>query len=187
MIDGGVKVVLDACVLYPAPLRDFLLNLAEQQLIKPYWTDEINEEWVRNLLIKRKDLTRDQLTTTVAYMNAAFPDANIVEYNADLPITISDKYDEHVVAAAIKARAHFILTLNLKDFPENEMKKLGIRAEHPDQFISTLIEIDSKSVITAFNNQVENLRYPKMRPEEVLQKLEKCNLSVTSNKLRKIF
>jgi hypothetical protein len=80
MIDGGVKVVLDACVLYPAPLRDFLLNIAEQQLIKPHWTDQINEEWLRNLLLNRPDLNRRQLETTIAYMNEAFPYANII-YN----------------------------------------------------------------------------------------------------------
>jgi predicted RNA-binding protein with EMAP domain len=77
-------------------------------------------------------------------------------------------------------------TFNLKDFPENEMKKLGIRAVQPDQFISTLIEINPINVLKAFNNQVKNLRYPKMRPEEVLQRLERCNLKTTSNKLRKI-
>lgn len=186
MIDGSLNVVLDACVLYPAPLRDFLLNIAEQQLIKPHWTDEINEEWVRSLLIKRKDLTREQLTTTVAYMNAAFPDANIVAYNTILPINIPDKNDEHVVAAAIKNRAHLILTLNLKDFPESEMKKIHIKAVHPDQFISTLIEIDSKKVLTAFHNQVNNLQHPPMIQEEVIQRLEQCSLKITSNKLRKI-
>jgi hypothetical protein len=38
-------VVLDACVLYPASIRDLLLNLAQLGLFKPRWSDEIQNEW----------------------------------------------------------------------------------------------------------------------------------------------
>lgn len=47
-------VVLDACVLYPAPLRDLLLSLAEAGMYAARWTDRIQEEWQRNLLKKRR-------------------------------------------------------------------------------------------------------------------------------------
>lgn len=57
-------VVLDANVLYPAPLRDFLLHLADVELYKPKWTKEIQEEWIRNLLLKRIDLKRANLKNT---------------------------------------------------------------------------------------------------------------------------
>lgn len=43
-------VVLDACVLYPAPVRDILLSLADVGLFKPKWTDQIQDEWIKNLL-----------------------------------------------------------------------------------------------------------------------------------------
>lgn len=53
------KTVLhDACVLYAAPLRDFLLYLATFKLFNPKWTERINEEWVSNLLKNRPDLTK---------------------------------------------------------------------------------------------------------------------------------
>lgn len=45
--------VLDACVIYPAPLRDLLLNLADQELFRPRWLNDIHEEWTRNLLKKQ--------------------------------------------------------------------------------------------------------------------------------------
>lgn len=54
-------VVLDACVLYPAHLRDFLLHLAQQKLYEPKWTDQINDEWVRNVLKKKARFERKQL------------------------------------------------------------------------------------------------------------------------------
>jgi|GEM_PF-6108311 hypothetical protein len=55
--------VLDACVLYPAPLRDFFMRLAVK-LYQLKWTDEIHEEWIRNVLADRPDLTHDQLIRT---------------------------------------------------------------------------------------------------------------------------
>jgi hypothetical protein len=42
--------VFDACVLYPAPLRDFLMWLALSGRFRARWTDFIHDEWVRNLL-----------------------------------------------------------------------------------------------------------------------------------------
>jgi hypothetical protein len=74
-----INAVLDACVLYPAPIRDLLLSFAEVGLLKPFWSDKINEERVRNLLRNREDLSLAKLQSTVRAMNAAFPDANVEE------------------------------------------------------------------------------------------------------------
>jgi len=40
----------DACVLYPAPLRDLLVRLGGTGLFRVRWTNEIHEEWIRNVL-----------------------------------------------------------------------------------------------------------------------------------------
>ena len=49
--------VYDACVLYPAPLRDFLMWLGLSGRFRARWSQAIHEEWKRNLLINRPDLT----------------------------------------------------------------------------------------------------------------------------------
>ncbi len=54
-------VVYDACVLYPAPLRTLLMYLATTNLFKARWSDLIHDEWMRNLLKKRPDLTVEKL------------------------------------------------------------------------------------------------------------------------------
>jgi len=41
-------VVYDACVLYPAPLRDFLVRLATTGLFAAKWSERIHEEWMRS-------------------------------------------------------------------------------------------------------------------------------------------
>ena len=60
----------DACVLYPAPLRDLLMRLAMTDRFRAKWTHEIHEEWIRNVLEDRPDLTRAQLERTRDLMNA---------------------------------------------------------------------------------------------------------------------
>lgn len=49
-------VLLDACVLYPASLRDFIMRLAVTGLFAAKWTDQIHDEWIRNLLMNRPEL-----------------------------------------------------------------------------------------------------------------------------------
>ena len=44
------NVLFDACVLYPAPLRDLLMQLALADLFQARWTDEIHDEWTRSVL-----------------------------------------------------------------------------------------------------------------------------------------
>ena len=54
-------VIYDACVLYPAPLRDLLLRLAAKGLVRARWTDRILDECFRNILINRPDLNESCL------------------------------------------------------------------------------------------------------------------------------
>lgn len=53
-------VLFDACVLYPAPLRDLLMILAENLLFRARWTETIQEEWLDSLLRNRPDLSREK-------------------------------------------------------------------------------------------------------------------------------
>ena len=53
-MDRNCVVVYDACVLFPAPLRDLLMELSVlshgKKLFRPKWTDKIHDEWINNLL-----------------------------------------------------------------------------------------------------------------------------------------
>lgn len=71
---ANFTAIYDACVLYPAPLRDFLMELALTDLFKARWTDEIHDEWIRNVLKNRSDLTIEKLTRTKNRMNTAVRD-----------------------------------------------------------------------------------------------------------------
>lgn len=59
-------VVYDACVLFPAPLRDLLVRLAMTGMFQAKWSDRILAECFRSILERRPDLTMDQLARTRA-------------------------------------------------------------------------------------------------------------------------
>jgi hypothetical protein len=49
-MEQPVTAVYDANILYPAPLRDLFIRLAQTGLVRARWTETIHDEWVRNVL-----------------------------------------------------------------------------------------------------------------------------------------
>lgn len=131
-------VVYDACVLYPAPLRDLLMHLALSDLYRARWSDLIHDEWTRNVLASRPDLTQDQLNRTRQLMNAHVRDSLVTGFEYLIPsIRLPDPDDRHVAAAAIHSGASLIVTFNLKDFPAEVLKPYNLVASI--QMTSSLI------------------------------------------------
>ena len=94
---------LDASVLYPAPLRDLLLELAVADLYRAKWSDTVHEEWITPVLRNRLDLTRAQLERTRDLMNAHVRDALVTGFKQLIEIlALPDPDDRHVLAAAIR-------------------------------------------------------------------------------------
>ena len=111
-------VVYDANVLYSAPLRDFLVELALTSVFEARWTEEIHSEWIRNVLLNRSDLTIERLTRTKNLMNASVEGSLVTGYEEIIPqLQLPDLGDRHVLAAAIRSSAKYIITFNLRDFP----------------------------------------------------------------------
>lgn len=76
--------LIDANVLYPALLRDLFLWLAAGGVYSPRWTDQIHDEWMRNVLANRPDLSRAQLVRTRKLMDQVDPDSLVTGYEADI-------------------------------------------------------------------------------------------------------
>ena len=179
-----LTALLDACVLYPAPIRDLLLYLADTGLYMPKWTDIIHEEWTRNLLLNRPDISVDQLLRTTRQMNRTFPDATVRHYETLInSINLPDPDDRHILAAAIRGQAHVIVTANLKDFPNDYLSQFDIEAQHPDEFITYLLDLNPEEVLQAFQAQVANLKNPPRIAQEVIQTLRKTGLGKTADGL----
>lgn len=177
-------VVLDTCVLYPSFLRDLLIRLGLTGLYQPKWSATIEDEWQRNLLANRTDLTPEQIQRTAALMNTAVPDAMITGFeplidSVDLP----DVDDRHVVAASVRSNSEIIVTFNLKDFPAPALNAFGIEALHPDDFVMDLFDLNRAFVLSAVTTQRSNLRRPPMSVDEYLEALLRQGMAQTVKEL----
>ena len=132
--------ILDSCILYSAPLRDFFMRLA-LKLYQPKWTEAIHEEWIRNVLINRPELTLAQLTRTRKLMDRHGGSCLVKNYEPLIPnLKLPDPNDRHVLAAAIASKANAIVTFNLSDFPPMTLAEYDVVAIHPDDFAVRLFE-----------------------------------------------
>ena len=139
-MEHPVTAVYDANILYPAPLRDLFIRLAQAGLVRARWTETIHDEWIRNVLKDNPQLSAERLARTRTLMNEAVRDCLVTGYE-DLieSLSLPDPDDRHVLAAAIRAGAEVIVTYNLKDFPAETLARFDIEAQHPDDFLVSLL------------------------------------------------
>ncbi|MCL2304799.1 MAG: PIN domain-containing protein [Planctomycetaceae bacterium] len=182
MIDTAVY---DACVLYSASLRDFLLRLGNAELVLPVWSNRIHEEWIQSLLQNRPDLSRERLERTRRKMDTEFPYSLISGFEEIIPsLHLPDPKDRHVLAVAIHAEAKYIVTFNLKDFPKTALAPYQVEAILPDNFVSRVIKYDAGTFLTTVAQHRVSLTRPPKSAEEYLATLEKQGLYQTVKFLR---
>jgi len=181
-------VIYDACVLYPAPLRDLLLRLAAKGLVRARWTEQILDECFRNILINRPDLNGASLQRTRDLMNRAIPDVLVTGFEGLIAgLDLPDPDDRHVLAAGIRAGAQVIVTANLDDFPAEKLIPYAIEAQHPDEFVLHQIDLASGLVCTAVGEQATSLKNPPRTVGDVLDSLRDNGLVQTVARLRELF
>jgi predicted nucleic acid-binding protein len=184
---ANFTAVYDSNVLYPAPLRDLLMWLALTDLFRARWSADIHEEWIRNVLKDRADLTRDRLERTREQMDANVRDCVVEGYRELIPsLDLPDPNDRHVLAAAIRAHASVIVTFNLKDFPAGNLEQYGIEAQHPDVFIEHLIDLNPGKVCKAAEEHRRSLRNPPKSIDEYLDTIMRQGLPQTAALLRSL-
>lgn len=165
-------VVYDACVLFPAPLRDLLLRLAAAGLVQARWTEQILDECFTSLRAARPELKEEALARTRSLMNQAVRDCLVTGYERMVEsITLPDPDDRHVVAAAVRCAAQVIVTANLKDFPAEALRPLGLEAQSPDDFVFDLIELAPSAVCMVVARQAAALKNPPQTVEQLLDTL----------------
>ena len=178
-------VVYDACVLYPAPLRSFLMYLAVTDLYHARWTNDIHEEWMRNVVNDHADIPREQVERIRDLMNVHVRDCLVTGYEPLIEgLTLPDPDDRHVLAAAVRCGADVIVTFNLKDFPEDALNRYGIEAQHPDEFLSYQLDLAPNVVCAAAKRHRSSLKNPQMNVAEFLEALERQGLAQTVAGLR---
>ncbi len=127
-----MKLVLDACVLFPTVLREILIGAAQAGLYQPLWSDRILEEWAR-AVVKLGPGAEVVARGEVAALRAAFPKASVPRREGlEARLHLPDPDDIHVLATAVAGGADGIVTLNAQDFPRHVLAAEGIVRRDPD-------------------------------------------------------
>lgn len=176
--------LFDACVLYPASLSNLLMHLAMSDLFRARWTEKIHDEWIEALLAKRPHLERAKLERRRELMNRNAQGCLVTGYEALIEgLELPDPDDRHVLAAALRTRAHVIVTYNTKDFPDAVLHPLGLEAQHPDLFLAHLLDLAPGPFCAAVKRMRESLRNPERTALELLDSFARQQLPDTVARL----
>ena len=178
--------VFDACILYPFHLRNIVVQAAVDRLVDARWTDQIHDEWVRNVAADAPAIPVERLRAIRRLMNAALPGATVVGYEDLVPtVSLPDPDDRHVVAAAITAGASVIVTWNLRDFPATALKKYGLRRQTPDAFLAELYGGPPDLIVGSLANARRNLNKSRVSASQFIDILGKQKLTQLVTRLNK--
>lgn len=134
----------------------------------------------------RKDLTLDQLTRTRQLMDRAIDDCLVEGFDDLIPnLDLPDPDDRHVLAAAIVGKADVIVTYNLKDFPNKQISKYNVEAQHPDEFIHHLMDLSMPKVCASVKQVRARPKNPSKSIDEYLDTLLQQQLVKTVSALER--
>ncbi len=179
-------VLYDACVLHDSLLRDLLIRLARKWTLnlRTRWSEAILDEMVRTILARRPDLEPDRLARTRQLMCEAVPDCLVTGFEPLIEgLDLPDPGDRHVLAAGIKAGAQVIVTYNDRHFPDAALRPFDIEAQHPDEFLVSLFDLDGSTVKEAFAELVASLSRPPSTNVEVVEALRRRGLIRAAQRL----
>jgi len=161
---------LDTCTLFGAYLCDTLLRLAEARTYRPLWSAGVLDELSRNLAEKR-NLPPEAIAYRIGEMRRAFPDAEVRGYEALTETMTCDPKDRHVLAAAVRADAEVLVTINVDDFPAESAAPYDITIVHPDDFLLDQLDLYPGVTIAALRAQASAYKEPAMTVEDLLGRL----------------
>lgn len=171
-----MRVLIDACVLYPTVMREVVLGVAAKGLFDPRWSPRILEEWARaarKIGPQGETIARGE----IAAITARFPRAQVqIPQGVEARLWLPDPNDIHVLAAAVGCSADAIMTVNAKDFPRNELADEGLQRIDPDGFLVDLAMQNPDAVQSVGEAVVTEARRLSGEPWEMRKLMRKARL-----------
>lgn len=144
---------LDTCVLAPMPVADTLLRLAEGRASYiPKWSPDILQELNRTLT-GRFRCSQAQADRRIGEMKREFPDAMVTGYESLIAAMTNDPKDRHVLAAAVKCRAHVIVSDNVKHFPKASVADYKLKCLTADDFLAQQYQVNPDALLDVLVKQ----------------------------------
>jgi len=179
------RAFLDTNVIYSLVMRDILLWFAYEELFVPFWSKHVLIEWSR--VMQRNGLNQAESHRRIHMIQKAFPFAIVRGYESLMDqLHLPDEDDRHVLAAAIRVHADYIVTQNLRHFPKSALSSLGIVAIDTDTFLAQLIRDKPLIGLRAFKEMVNQRKRPIQSAHEVLQTLRNHGLMRTAAMLEEL-
>jgi hypothetical protein len=181
--------LIDACVLAGALRRNLLLTLAEAGFFRVRWSRAIMDETqsaIETIRAGKFADAADYGARVRAEMERAFDEAMVDSFDHFLTAcdAMPDAKDRHVLTAAIGARAHVIVTDNLKHFPDRALAPFGIEARSADAFIADTAMLDIGRGVTAFRQMRSDWVNPTTSVDDLFIKMEAQGLTETVDALK---
>jgi len=171
-----LRVLIDACVLYPTVMREVVLGVAQVGLFDPRWSARILAEWARaarKIGPQGETIARGE----IAAIQARFPGAEVkTPQGVEARLWLPDPDDIHVLAAAIGSSCDAIMTMNAKDFPRNELADQGLERVDPDGFLIGLAAQHRVAVQTVGEAVLAEARRLSGEPWEMRKLMRKARL-----------
>ncbi|MDA9249807.1 PIN domain-containing protein [bacterium] len=171
-----MRVLIDACVLYPTVMREVVLGVAAKGLFDPRWSPRILEEWARaarKIGPQGETIARGE----IAAITARFPRAQVqIPQGVEARLWLPDPNDIHVLTAAVGCSADAIMTVNAKDFPRNELADEGLQRVDPDGFLVDLAIQNPDAVQSVGEAVVTEARRLSGEPWEMRKLMRKARL-----------
>ncbi len=101
-------------------------------------------------------------------------------------LSLPDKQDCHVLAAAIKSDANLIVTNNLRHFEIGYLSRFGLCAKSADDFIADTIDLNAKLAREAFITMVAHRTNPSLDEYQVLNIPRNRGLTNSANYLHSL-
>lgn len=169
---------IDACCLVALLKREVLLACAREGLFQPRWSSHVLDEaeWALTRIGTKigvkagadREATAHGATAAAADIRRQlvqdFPEALVdgVPEAADCAAWLAPRFsnrkrilrdddDLHVLAGGLAAQARFLVTENLRDFPNRALRPVGLRAMNVDRFVGWLADRAPENVLRALH------------------------------------
>jgi len=171
-----MRIMLDACILFPTVLREILMATAEAGGFYPLWSDRILAEWRHTA--KRFGPDADAIAgAEIALLNARWTESRVTFDPLHFEnLSLPDPDDCHVLAAAIAGHADILLTRNLRDFPTRVLARHNILRRDPDGLLLEFAksgEIDMMQIVSRTQSRTEEISG---RPQPLRPLLKRATL-----------
>jgi hypothetical protein len=173
---------LDANVLLPEYLRAVILDLADAELVRVHWGEQVLAEVQRNLLKPKFGMTPASVDKLLRDMRNAFPDALLLGSEALEPEFEgkTDPKDAHVAAGALKLSRRYggqpvlLVTGNIRHLPELAFRDTLVQPVRPGAVLKDLLAMQP-AVADVLDAMLQRFEHPAVSREDLLAILDASN------------